>query len=56
MSGPEDAVTDALGAILSLRITLALAVLRGIQDGVPAPVQRGLQVVIDVLTGDEVAG
>ena len=52
MSGhsPEDAVTDALGAILSRRITLALSVLRGIQD--IDPLRRGLQVVIDILTGD----
>ena len=49
MSGPEDAVTDALGAILSRRITLALTVLRGIEDIDPL---RRLQVVIDILHGD----
>ena len=52
MTGPEeDAVSDVLGAILSRRIDLALAVLRGIQNG--DPVQRGLQVAVDIiLTGE----
>ena len=44
---PEDAVTDALGAILSRRITLALSVLRNCNPNDPK-----LQLIVDILTGD----